>query len=191
MNQTLISIDPATHYTGYGVYEEAKIQNSGKDFILSRFGLIRPTRQKDLWTDRARVITMKFIQLLMQIKPTLCGIEYPEFQGGDRGYTAARRGDILMIAFLCGRLCDAWDSYAISMRDPQIQPPALITPTQWKGQLPKPITVERVNEFFGLELTNGIENNIADAIGLGKHILEKVECKILEGMSNTLERVDV
>jgi len=112
--------------------------------------------------------------MLKQLEPILFGIEFPEYQSGERGYNAARGGSTLKLAYLCGSLCSIWDMYATAIiRHKKVYPPLLIYPAQWKGQLPKKITRMRVNEAFGLQLKEGIEENISDAIGIGQWTIEK------------------
>lgn len=189
----LISIDPGTKYTGYAVLKTPRVEN-GREMFLSQYGLLTPGGDRPDWTIRARMIAAKIQQLFMQIEPNRLVIEWPEFQSGQRGYDAARQGSTLKLAGFCGFLLAVWDLYGARMRQEQrpvvIDMPALITPSQWKGEVPKPVTQSRVNEKFGLELKNGIEWNCSDAIGLGAWAVEHTGYKINTALNDVVKRED-
>lgn len=192
---SIVSIDPGTMYSAYALFKEPRLNSPAQhEVFLSHYGLIRAkTNEKD-WALRAEEIAAKLGQAVMlQHKPSVLVIEFPCFQGGERGFAAARAGDTLKLAYLCGILSMMWKSYAAMTSQQkelvQVHRPVLISPMAWKDALPKHIVRQRVNETFHLELQSGIEENISDAIGLGQFFLAQTSTKLVE--LKPPERVDV
>jgi hypothetical protein len=80
-------------------------------------------------------------------------MEYPTYQAGMRGKLAAIRGDTLKLAFLCGYLVAKITAQKVY----------LATPIEWKGNVPKAVTQERLRAK-GYKFTTPDE---ADALALG------------------------
>jgi len=170
----ILSFDPGCHYSGYSLWKIPEIPLE-KEMMLSTFGLIRSKVPKKLdWLFHARDISIRFHTLIRQTNPEVFLLEYPTFQPGIRGYSAARGGSILKLATLCGMLLMLWDMRAVAVRKLQkVQPPIMVKPYTWKGQIPKHVTRNRINADFGLQLKKGIEENISDAIGIGNWFITK------------------
>ena len=93
-------LDVATKYTGYAVFEQA-LMNS-KTAMLSQYGLIKGgSNQMD---DRIMNVVCKFEQLICEVNPVACVQEFPYFQSGVKGISAARSGGTLQLARLCGNM---------------------------------------------------------------------------------------
>lgn len=165
-NTSLIAIDPGSHLTGYAYFEKALVQSD--KMVLAQYGLIRATR-KDPFDIRCLEINAKLRNLIVKKHCTNCVIEYPQFQAG-KGMHAARQGDTLILAFLCGSITVGWQLHMVLTQQQTgifMAMPDLVKPSQWKGQLPKEITTKRCKDKYGVEHAKKQDHNITDAIMLG------------------------
>lgn len=183
-------LDTATHYTGYAIYEAV---SGGKVAALRGYGLFKGGGGE--WPERCLEITSKVSNIIRTVKPGLCVMEYPTFQAGSRGMAAARSGGTLELAYLCGRISVAWETYITKvLADTGIgmRLSYLIPFTQWNGQLTKEITCHRCEQHFGLKIENAhsIENNFVDAIMLGKWFLEDQGMMLVNKGAKDAERID-
>ena len=138
---TILAVDPGTHYTGY-----AKLDEGGLSYGLIKAG-------GNNWIDRCERVA----HACHSLGPTHnLVIEWPQFQPGRRGLAAARGGDTLKLAFLCGAIFGRTPNHNIH----------LITPAEWKGSLPKRVTASRCQREYGLSGRQEIDNNWIDAVML-------------------------
>lgn len=78
------------------------------------------------------------------------------------GFQARETGSMTKLAFVCGMLCSLVNDLAIKEFK-------VVTPAEWKGQLPKEVVANRLKEHYlplGINLTE-IDANVADAIEIG------------------------
>lgn len=85
--------------------------------------------------------------------------EFPNFQESAKRSMGWRTGDLQKLTFLVGVLAQA-------CRPAQFTP---VTPVQWKGQLPKHLTVKRVTTALGPDVCAaiGLKSHAWDAAGIG------------------------
>lgn len=145
---------------------------------LSIYGVIRSPSKLPVWS-RIRFIGAGFQGLMMNLHPNLLIYETVELHKSAAGSAAMRKGHLTQVAELIGYLNCLWDRYVhrqISVtRSLEIyEEPHELYPRQWKGNLPKNIARVRINKAFQLELGSGIEEHIADAIGIGDAYLKKI-----------------
>ena len=87
--------------------------------------------------------------------------EFPElFSGNAKSQASAGRGDLFKLTYLLGGLADRAREYTGRL-------PILMTPQEWKGQLPKDIVIKRIEKAFGPEYASQINDHEGDAIGMG------------------------
>jgi len=176
-------LDTATKYTGYAVYE--KMMLDAHVVVLSEYGLLKGS-SADV-DSRILLIGEKFMGLVTRIKPVAVVQEFPYFQAGVRGTHAARQGDTLQLARLCGNLEREWNVMVMEARSRNFRMPLMhhVKYNQWNGQLPKKVTCERCALHFGIcSNPNSIENNWVDAIMMGKWFLEnRLELVVAKGKS--------
>lgn len=173
----LLTLDPATHYTGYAVW-------TGE--VLTQFGVIRAHKSSN-WDVRCLELNSKIRNLIVDQKMTHCVAEFPEFQSGKRGLDAAKAGDTLKLAYLCGSISCGWQLHsalylADSARSPEGREPVepmvfWVSPSRWKGQLPKDVCAARCHERYGWLAKTEIEKNASDAIMIGDWFLREAELK--------------
>ena len=174
----LLSLDPATHYTGYALWQMSELTTKGSRPIvnLTQYGVIRAAKTD--WDVRCLELNSKIRNLLVKKQVTDCIGEFPQFQDGARGQNAARGGDTLKLAYLCGSVACGWQLHAFfsKQHDPQskVAPNVVwLTPTQWKGQLPKDVTAERCHTKYGFLASSEIDKNASDAIMIGDYYMDK------------------
>ena len=137
---TIIGIDPSIVKTGYSVF---------KGFDLVKYGVL--LRKDD--------IESSFIKLLEEFdaKKTVIVIEKPEFLGANG--IGALTGSVVPLSYIGG--------YFIGVSRIMGFRVLKITPTAWKGQLPKMITTKKVNSILKLDLGwTGQDSDKADAIAI-------------------------
>ncbi len=164
----ILSIDPGRN-TGWCVFDGGIYMGSG----VARSGA----------TQRARVARDVSQQIeetcytfdLFQGGKTQLVIEMAQMFNTATSYASVKRGDLLNLIYLTGVICGRVQSQLAS--DPE-----LVTPMQWKGQLPKDVVILRLQTHIELERTGQflhwtawknsrtsplIRDHEADAIGLG------------------------
>ncbi len=106
-------------------------------------------------------------------------IEMPETWGGFKGSMSAKTGTIQKLYFFVGALyywaknITQTDSFSLNKLE---IPTHLITPSQWKGQIPKQVIKGRVEREFGVKIKTDHES---DAIGVGLYWLGKLKKETL------------
>jgi hypothetical protein len=144
---------------------------------LWKYGLVRAALA-DTWDIRSLDINSRLRKLIVNVRATHLVIEFPQFQGGIRGTAAARAGDTLKLAYLCGSISCGWQLWVANMmkesKNMMLLPLAdLIHPSKWKGQLSKTITDKRCGERYGINSEGPLDNNFVDAIMLGDWYTEE------------------
>lgn len=139
----VMSIDPSINFMGVAVFE-------GKKPILWR--LLKP---KSIYKDADE----KCVDLYNQIydlrdeyEPDIIVLENPDHWAVG-GFEARESGSIQKLTFLCGML------YTLG----KVQ---LVLPREWKGQLPKNVVRNRLKPFYPEIITDELDHNICDALGL-------------------------
>lgn len=173
----LLSIDPGV--TGLGWAFWAEPEQPLKAGALTPRG---PKIRRASWDRRARSLVD---QLSHQVKGVTArggpgqrnlliwsechlAIEVPEFfRDHAVGAAAAARGDIVKVALIVGMLLDRFRAFR------RVE---LYAPREWKGQLPKPLAIERLRKILGRDHVNRLalanaKDHAWDAIGVGYHAL--------------------
>jgi hypothetical protein len=158
----IMSLDTATVSTGYALFEE-----TGPIHTLYQYGLIKAPSSKP-WRFRNLYISNRVKAMRFKHEVDLVVMEFPESRPGPAGMQAWTQGTTIKLAHLCGQ-CDLGRC-------------ELVTPTQWKGQLPKKVTLARCNKQFKLGLKDK-DHDIADAIMLGAWWFMKARMEVEPGLS--------
>jgi hypothetical protein len=93
-------------------------------------------------------------------------IEYAEFRSGSVvGHAAAARGNLTDLCMAAGYHLGAFGIQMVCCD--------LIPVSEWKGQLKKEMTTDRIHRVLGKVAADGtyIESHAADAVGIGLHAL--------------------
>jgi len=111
------------------------------------------------WVERSYLIKRDVFAVLGLWKPDFIILEIPQPFMSIRGRRAMEGGTTLKLMFLCGLIA----SYA----SPR---PSLILPSEWKGNLSKKITQNRIEKKIGYCPPS---HNAADAVGIALYWIEK------------------
>lgn len=110
------------------------------------------------WMRRAAVIAAGFANQIDEYVSDQIIIEFPVLWAGSKlSQTAASRGDLFKLAYLCGAFADR-----IAELD-DINHLYLVRPQDWKGQLSKAAVNARIKNFLG----TSYPNHASDAVGMG------------------------
>lgn len=143
----MLCIDSGCQYTGYA-YQD----NCTGEIVC---GVIRAEKDTELYQNMVnqfeRFITVNSGKFMYN----KCVIEYPEYWSTRT--VATSKGDMFKLAFLVGRFTSVLIDHNFSVE--------LITPSKWKGQLPKEAVLQRVREIINREPVN----HACDAVGILLH----------------------
>ena len=155
MKKMLVSIDPSINYAGYAVFNITR----PKSKKLVKYGLINigSKMKKAIYLDKAKKVYEIIKEIIYDYEADIITLEVPEFWGS-AGLLARESGSVFKLTFLCGML--------YSMNNV-----ITYTPSSWKGQMPKHVTANLLQEHYPKIDFSKLDHNIADAIGIGhKHI---------------------
>ncbi|TXH19723.1 MAG: hypothetical protein E6R03_00140 [Hyphomicrobiaceae bacterium] len=151
--RNVVAVDPGLNFCGVAWFMDGGT-------VPTRVEVVKPTRGKDLGHRMAQVAEAvgskgaNFSDHLV--------IEMPAFQSGATREMGWKTGDLQKLTLLVGYLC-AHDWGRVT----------LVTPFEWKGQLPKTVVMERIKRRLGAGecLRLGIERDGWDAVGIGLYAL--------------------
>jgi Holliday junction resolvasome RuvABC endonuclease subunit len=147
--KNFISVDPGTRTTGWAIFKE-------KNLFL--FGKI--SSNKGNWLENTNHIVRCLDSIYNEhftFGLKVLYLEFPEYWAGEQGWAARESGSIQKLSFLCGRIYERFLEYM------KVQ---LITPSKWKGQLPKEVVQKRLKTIFS-SIEKEEDHNVLDAIGVG------------------------
>lgn len=142
-----LTIDPGLNGTGWALWDER--------WKLLRNGVITPKNKG--WEMRGSEITCRVLdldELINDVRDVY--MEFPEFHQSAGGQVTAKSGALVKLAWFVGFL-----SSAIPV------PVHYVTPTQWKGQLPKQIVIDRIKAKMP---DVKAKSHDYDAIGIGLYV---------------------
>lgn len=120
---------------------------------------------KGNFIQNTNIITKKIKQIITMYSKneTVVIMEYPEYWGCHIGQQARESSAITKLHFTCGAI---WQISHDNCKNFII-----ITPSEWKGQLPKQIVRTRIMPFYPKHITSITDHNIIDAIGIGHYYI--------------------
>lgn len=152
---TWITVDPGLGGTGYAVFN-----SEGPGAVPpADFGVLHARRGD--WRARAHSLRRAFwAECQVHVPIQRIVIEFPElFASSAKSTASASKGNLFQLTYLVGLLGAVAADYTG-------EPPELITPRQWKGQLPKEVVIRRMLRAYGHEYSS----HAADAVGIGLHL---------------------
>ncbi len=150
----LMSIDPSINNLGVAVFE-------GQKLIL--YKLLHPSKDcRDTPYDKAISLFNKIKDDIKVWSVRRLILEIPEYWAV-AGFHARETGAIFKLTFVCGALCTLVND---------LEELKVVTPREWKGQLPKNVVANRLRDSYlpDVDLTK-INENVMDAIGIGHFYL--------------------
>lgn len=156
MKEKLMSIDPSINNLGLAIWDIDK-----KKLIF--YKLFHPTKDcRDNEFDKSLSLLNQVDHWIKVYGVTKMIMEIPE-HWSIAGFEAREKGSISKLMFVCGMLY----SLARSLREVR-----LVTPRQWKGQLPKEVMKNRLKDSYLPEVDLlKLNGNVVDAIGIGHFYL--------------------
>lgn len=155
-SEEVIFVDPGTGGTGWATFDFGGRQGDDAFAPLAR-GVIKPTRRYKTWRARFKYIATEFYEVLFEYRPERMVLEWPEFWPRSRkSLAAAKRGDLVKLAALCGAL-------ELAAIQSSCDDSLFITPREWKGGLSKPSVDLRIARA----IYRRYPEHISDAVGMG------------------------
>lgn len=148
-----IAIDPSIRSCGVALFKDREL----RDYQLISTKDITSTH----WTTLAHRMLDRLEQYLYQSSFIIS--EFPREFGSARGQAALNTGAVRKLAYMVG-LIGGW---AKSNNKGFL----IFEPHEWKGNLPKAITLKRVLRDFP-QVSPGTNHNVIDAIGIGRHYIK-------------------
>lgn len=146
MQKRIVTVDPGLGGTGYAVWNEK--------WKLLDHGVV-VSKEKENWGHKAVEIAFQLSGLLPE--DFTLYIELPELHQSPGGMVTARSGALVKLAWFTGFL----SSYLMPLKF------NFVTPTSWKGQLPKTVVKERIKKI----LPNlKARSHDWDAVGIGLYL---------------------
>jgi len=148
--QRVLFLDPGVGGTGWAYYRNV----DGGDYNLPTTGVVFP--KGATWQAKVRTVMASMSGVLSLYRPILVVAEFPRVWQEATSHASATRGDLFKLAYLVGaldRACEALDMGTVQ----------LISPSDWKGQLPKDALKRRVEKLLGVSY----QDHELDAVGMG------------------------
>jgi Holliday junction resolvasome RuvABC endonuclease subunit len=152
-----MGVDPSIRNTGVAI-----LSQSGNQFETT---VLSPPKSSD--EERIAYLYIQFKTLQLD-EFTLVGIEKPAVEHSKRGFKARETGriDKLYLAYsaiICG---------LVEAKAYKIIP---LTVNQWKGQVPKTVTQQRMEKKYGAEALEGLSHDEIDALAIANKIFNDVK----------------
>jgi Holliday junction resolvasome RuvABC endonuclease subunit len=155
----MISVDPGVGGTGWAVW---KLSDTFKTGNLINYGVLHYKNTSSNWIERTENIVLQFNHLLdiYLLSEDTVVIEFPNFMQGSGGRMVAVRGDLVKLSVLTGMLMTCILAHKATVQ--------IVSPVEWKGQLPKWVAASRVRKILKSRIGNKkISEHAMDAIGIG------------------------
>jgi hypothetical protein len=158
----MVTVDPGLNGTGVALWHRKQLV---KTFVIT------PPRGDDLGGRMFFILNEIQASCLSpaekrEIPDTLYGwhvaIEMPAYQEGATRQMGWKTGDLQKLTLLVGYLCaDDWGAVT------------LVTPREWKGQLPKAVVEQRIVRTLGADrcAALGVKTHAWDAVGIGLYLI--------------------
>jgi len=150
MEKLVLSIDPSIRECGF-----AALQLSDDGSRHWYWGLIKPEGFNYIGKmfDICEMLTLH-----LPGTPTEIVFEWPQFFNSARGHTAAIQGDTLLLAGINAFILGFF----------QVRDATLLTAVEWKGSVPKQVTMRRFLKRFD-QKWHDLNHNVVDAIMILHH----------------------
>ena len=169
-------VDPGITGTGIAIFPDLTRKWKSVRRPTRAFLLPLPDEQHKIdWILKAEWYADMFEQAIRVVSViSTCYIEMPVLWDSGRSHAAASQGDLFKLSYLVGE-------YANVLRRTWFLRPNLLSPGEWKGQLPKKVVSQRIHRALGRVYGNHID----DAVGMGLYLqgwtTKKFWTKVKEG----------
>ncbi len=157
----ITTLDPGIHATGWAGWRWLdRMGNAAEE--PDYFG-VNKIPQKIKFEDSCRRQCAWLRGHLAQLKTRHVVIEFPELWSGSAvSHAAATRGDLFKLTFLVGRYAEVCEQRGATC--------TLVTPMEWKGQMPKEVIDRRIK----IAIEQEYPEHASDAVGIGLAIQDKL-----------------
>jgi len=177
----LLSIDPSVRNLGWCLVDLNKVEDDNYydlDSAAWSYGIIQmksthqidPSILKYRWEEACRKLAQAID--VYESDPTYFASEWPTFFNSMKGKIAATQNYTIGLASMVGYIAAHFDFDSENI--------ALWTPQQWKGSVPKYVTVEKFKVVFGRKaekLSQMLTDDTIDAIMIARYWLQLYEAK--------------
>ena len=160
--ENVLFIDPGLGGTGWAFFglvvtDRGNHTQRGRPVTgYTESGVVRPKGRQ--WEGKVADVCAWFRGQLSARAANVVVFEMPEvWLGSATSAAAAGKGDLLKLAFLVGAMAETANVAGCRL-------PVLISPRDWKGQLPKDAVIRRIRRVIPDATTRDHE---ADAVGMG------------------------
>lgn len=152
----VLFLDPGLTGTGWAYF--GQINTKARTFVAPLDSGVNIPKQSRQWEGRVDTLCAWFAGLCVSTHPSLVVLEFPELWINSAvSFSSATRGDLFKLTYLIGGLGEVARRASNNL-------PILVSPRDWKGQLPKDVVIRRIKRRFpNLKL----DNHEADAVGMG------------------------
>lgn len=150
--KNLLAIDPGLQGTGWAVWE-------GRNIAPREVGVLRGPSGPN-WMKRVDVIAEALSQIVQQYRVRHIICEQMELYATASSSMSWIKGDLQRTVFLIGTI------HGLTRLRARM---TLVTPREWKGQLPKSVTIDRVRKVLGQKSCRDLDisTHAWDAVGIG------------------------
>lgn len=145
----LLAIDPGLNSLGWALWERKQV----KSCAPSQVGLLKGPRKLDV-PERARWLGDALLDIIRHDIQFEVVSEFPAYHGSPLGW---QTGDLQKLTFLVGVIAGVLQPRTFT----------IVTPREWKGQMPKDVVIRRLIKRFGSEATIDWKKDAWDAVGIG------------------------
>jgi Holliday junction resolvasome RuvABC endonuclease subunit len=177
----LLAIDPSVRNLGWCIINLNKVEEDRYYDLEGEawsYGIVQmksthqidPSILKYRWEEACRKLTQAID--VYESEPTHFASEWPTFFNSMKGRIAATQNYTLGLASMVGYIAAHFDFNPENI--------ALWTPQQWKGSVPKYVTVEKFKLIFGKKaekLSRMLTDDTIDAIMIARYWLQLYEAK--------------
>jgi Holliday junction resolvasome RuvABC endonuclease subunit len=155
MPHAMMAIDPGLTGTGVAIWRRPGPTPECVTILTSRGAASTD------WIDRVHRIAVQVQDLALDysVREVVC--EMMEMHGSARAQMMWKAGDFQRTLFLIGAIYGMTESSVIHWH--------VTPPSEWKGQLPKSVTINRVRALLGNKVCDrlDIQSHAWDAVGIG------------------------
>jgi len=156
----VLFVDPGLGGTGVALFPVIHTKSTDKQFCKHIFNDVLHAPSNEQWDNRAWSIAVQFKGLLQCSIVRDVVIEFPKlFSGSAKSQSSASKGDLFKLTHLIGMLSLVSCEHTGNL-------PILMTPEDWKGQLPKAAVINRIKKAYDDQMLM-LRDHEADAIGMG------------------------
>jgi len=152
----VLFVDPGVSGTGLATFD--RIPSTHPQIL--QYKVLKAKASLD-WTEKCDSIWNNFETYLMERPLRLIVMEFPAlWSGSGLSYASAETGDLFKLTYIIGGFGRiAQHGYV---------PIALVSPQEWKGNLPKTVIEQRVLKHYPDTFPeNKVPNHACDSIGMG------------------------